>query len=78
MTLLQIVVGLVTLAGMAVAVGLLFAWRIKHDPALPTFDPAAPQRDRFARALDWLAGVSFCTGLCTVVYMALQFRAGAL
>lgn len=78
MTLLQIVVGLATLAVMATAVGLLVVWRIKHDPALPTFDPTAPQRDGLARALEWLAGISLCIGLCTAVYLALQFREGGV
>lgn len=74
MTTLRLLVLVGTLAVMAVAVGLLFVWRLKTDPALGATTDTAASGARLHRALYWLASVCLCIGVATCGYLVYRFH----
>ena len=70
MTALQAFVLVGTLLVQAAAVGMLFAWRSKNDPALNSNSPTANGGDGIAYALLWIAVASIGCGVVTAGCLA--------
>lgn len=77
MTTAGLLVGVLSLSGMAVAIGLLFAWRVKNDPATTSAATGADSDACLHRALYWLASTCLCIGVGTVGYLVYRFDMGA-